>query len=217
MKPAALVLISLTGLFALTTLAQESKQPAPAFPASKTKQLYAQNDLRGKKAPEFKVESWLNKEPDRKGKVVLIDFWATWCPPCRELVPELEGFKKKFKDDLVVIGVSDEKPETVKKFMEEKKISYAMAIDQAKTMKSAVGVEGIPHVLIVDSQGIVRWQGFPLSDEEKLTESIIKTIIDADKAAAKKAPADTSAPKKEDKPAEKKPDHPPAEKKPTGG
>jgi thiol-disulfide isomerase/thioredoxin len=203
MKIAPILAASMLAAFPLATLGQDSKPPA-TFPAAKEKKLYAKNDFRGKPAPEFKVESWLNKEPDRKGKVVLIDFWATWCPPCRELVPELEGFKKKFKDDLVVIGVSDEKPETVKKFMDAKKITYSMAIDQSKLMNKALGVEGIPHVMIVDSKGIVRWQGFPGSDEDPLSEAIIQQIIDADKAAAKKSSPPTptdppSDPKKVDK------------------
>src|SRR5580700_3646190 len=77
------------------------------YPKPVSKELYA-DDIRGKKAPDFFVEKWLTAEPDRKGKVVLIDFWATWCGPCRKAIPELSAFQEKFKDDLVVIGVSDE-------------------------------------------------------------------------------------------------------------
>ena len=155
----------------------------PAFPAIVPKKLYAENDLRGKAAPKLTVEKWLSPEPACKGKVVLIDFWATWCPPCRALVPELEGFKKKFKDDLVVIGVSDEKEEAVKAFMKEHHVTYAMAIDAAARMKKAVGISGIPHVLIIDSKGTVRWQGFPLSGKDPLSEAVIQKVIDADRAA----------------------------------
>lgn len=194
-------------LTSLTALAQDSK-PTGGFPAKVEKKLYAKNDLRGKAAPKFEVQSWLSKEPERKGKVVLIDFWATWCPPCRALIPELEGFKTKFKDDLVVIGVSDEKADVVKPFVEKQKVTYAMAIDTGAKMKKAVGVEGIPHVLIVDSAGIVRWQGFPQGDE-KLTEEIIQQIINADKAANHKGKPS----KPEEAPAPKKPDGTPVPKK----
>src|SRR5258707_8840812 len=78
------------------------------------KKLWAKSVL-GQKAPEFVVEKWLTPEPNTKGKFVLIDFWATWCPPCREAIPELNGFQKKFPDKLVVIGVSDEPEAAVTK------------------------------------------------------------------------------------------------------
>jgi thiol-disulfide isomerase/thioredoxin len=151
----------------------------PAWPEKKTKKLYA-DDWRGKKAPEFVVEQMLTDQPDRKSKVVLIDFWATWCPPCREAIPELNQFQEKFKDDLVVIGVSDEKPNTVREFMKKTPIKYTLAIDQQKRMKDQLKVTGIPHVIIVSTDGIVRWQGFPLSDEEHLTEDIVRRVIEAD-------------------------------------
>ncbi len=174
----------------------------PQFPKPVTKKLYATNDFRGKPAPKFEVEKWLNAEPKREGKVLLIDFWATWCSPCRKLVPELEGFKKTFGDDLVVIGVSDEGAETVSKFMSDKSITYPMAIDTKASMKKALGVEGIPHVIIVDSTGVVRWQGFPNENKERLTESIVRQIIEADKAQREKPkdapsePAGNDAPRK---------------------
>ncbi len=165
-----------------TDPAKNAKQ-APAFPQAVTKNLYATNDLRGKAAPKFEVKKWLSSEPKREGKVVLIDFWATWCGPCVKLVPELQQFQEKFKDDLVVIGVSDEKEETVKAFIKNKGVTYSMAIDSSARMKKVVGVSGIPHVLIIGTDGIVRWQGFPGSSEEPLTEAIVKQVIDADKAA----------------------------------
>lgn len=168
--------------------AEDKTQAKPAFPPIVQKQLFAQNDYRGKKAPKFEVEKWLSKEPSRDGKVVLVDFWATWCPPCRALIPELNELAAKFKDDLVVIGVSDEKADKVSTFMQNNKVEYPMAIDTSSKMKNALAVQGIPHVMIIDSTGIVRWQGFP-QGEEKLTDKIIKQIIDADKAQR-------SAPKK---------------------
>ena len=139
------------------------------------KQIWAKSFL-NQKAPELVVEKWLTKEPDRKGKFVLIDFWATWCPPCRKAIPELNGLQKKFGDKLVVIGLSDE-PEAKVKGMTTPSIDYAVAIDTLARTKKAVGVTGIPHLLLIDPQGIVRWEGFPFLTGFELTEQVVADIL----------------------------------------
>ncbi len=160
--------------------APKAEKPAqPKWPASRDKELYA-DDIRGKKAPELVVENYMADKPDLVGKVVLIDFWATWCGPCRKAIPELNEIQAKFKDDLVVIGISDESPATVQDFMQKTKMEYASAIDMQATMKKAVHVRGIPHVIIISTDGIVRWQGFPLDDNDPLKAETVKQIIDAD-------------------------------------
>ena len=86
----------------------------------------------------------------------------------------------------MVIGVSDEAEATVKQFMTSTKMNYAVALDPEKKMDHAIHVEGIPHVLIVSTDGNVRWQGFPLSEEEPLTADIVKQIIAADPGVAQR-------------------------------
>ncbi len=154
------------------------------WPASVTKNLYAE-DWRGRKAPELIAAEWLTDKPSTEGKVVLIDFWATWCGPCRAAIPHMNEFQAKFKDDLVVIGLSSDKEiSTVREFMTRTEMKYPQAADPEKRTSNAVGVKGIPHVLILSTDGIVRWQGFPGSTEEPLTEAIIRQIIDADPGIA---------------------------------
>ena len=139
------------------------------------KKIWAKSFL-NRKAPDLVVEKWLTKEPDRKGKFVLIDFWATWCPPCRKAIPELNALQKKFADRLVVIGVSDE-PEAKVKAFKEPAIEYSSAIDTQARTKKAVEVTGIPHVLLIDPDGIVRWEGFPLLEGSELNEKVVADIL----------------------------------------
>ena len=139
------------------------------------KKLWAKSFL-GKQAPAITVQKWISKEPDRKGKFVLIDFWATWCPPCRETVPELNAFHQKFGDKLVVMCISDEKEEVVRKYTDEN-IKYYSAVDTTGALKKEYGVTGIPHCVIINPAGTVVWEGFPLLDGYKLTEDVIADLL----------------------------------------
>jgi cytochrome c biogenesis protein CcmG, thiol:disulfide interchange protein DsbE len=159
------IYITLLSILALTT----------GIVLAEQKKLWAKSIL-NQKAPELIVEKWLTKEPDRKGKFVLIDFWATWCGPCRKAIPELNAFQKKFGDKLVVIGISDEAEEKVRAFANPK-IEYNSAIDTKARTKKALEVKGIPHVIIIDPSGIVRWEGFPFLKDEELSEKVVADII----------------------------------------
>jgi len=146
-----------------------------ATAVAEQKKIWAKSVI-DQKAPQFVVEKWLSPIPNRTGKFVLIDFWATWCGPCRKAIPELNGYQKKFADQLVVIGVSDEPEATVQKF-NDPKIEYSSAIDTKSRMKNALEVKGIPHVILIDPKGIVRWEGFPFLDGYELSEKVIADII----------------------------------------
>ena len=135
--------------------------------------IYARSFL-NRPSPEIFVQKWLGETPDMAGKFVLVDFWATWCPPCRASIPGLNRLCNKFKDQLVVIGLSDETEETVRK-MTNPKIEYYVGIDTQRHSKSAIGVTGIPHALLIDPKGIVRFEGMPhYLDENNLGKLIAK-------------------------------------------
>jgi cytochrome c biogenesis protein CcmG, thiol:disulfide interchange protein DsbE len=116
--------------------------------------------FRGRTAPRFVVEKWLTTRPDMTGKFVLVDFWATWCGPCRASIPKLNDLHAKFGDKLVIVGLSDEEENDVRA-MKSPKIDYFVGIDRSANMKTAVGVRGIPHALILDPNGVVRFEGHP--------------------------------------------------------
>jgi cytochrome c biogenesis protein CcmG, thiol:disulfide interchange protein DsbE len=156
------IITGLLLLFVVITNAQEKKIWAKSFI--------------NKEAPAFVVEEWITDKPDMKGKFVLIDFWATWCGPCKKAIPELNSFRDEFKEDLIVIGISNESKEKVLTQVNPK-IDYFSAIDPNKTLNKLYGVKGIPHCVLIDPSGIVRWEGWPQLEGYELTSEVIKEII----------------------------------------
>lgn len=128
--------------------------------------------LINRKAPAIAVEKWLTPKPDYAGKFLLIDFWATWCGPCRQSIPHLNSLNQRFPDKLVIIGLSSE-PEAAVRKMSSPKIDYHSAIDTRGITATQIGVTSIPHVLLIDPSGIVRYQGHPSA----LTEQALQVIL----------------------------------------
>jgi len=109
--------------------------------------------------------------------MLLIDFWATWCGPCLETIPKLNQFHRRHKDRLAIIGISDETADEVRAH-KGAKIHYAVAIDTQRRMYQDLAIEGIPHLILVDPTGIVRWEGFPLLKGHELTEDVLDELLD---------------------------------------
>jgi len=143
--------------------------------SKKDKRLWAKSFL-GKKAPELITEGWISKKPNTKGKFILLDFWGTSCPQCKRAIPELNKIQKKFKDKLVVIGLSTSSKESIQS-MKSPKIDYYSAYDPAGRTKRKYQVRGIPHVVIINPDGIVAWEGFPFLNTDPLTEELVDKII----------------------------------------
>jgi len=119
-------------------------------------------------APNWQLRD-INGEPislaDFKGKVVILDFWATWCPPCRKEIPGLVTLQRKYQDKgLVIIGVSldQQGPSVVKPFMRELGMNYRVVMGDEKIVSDYGGIEAIPTTFIIDRQGkvVTVHQGF---------------------------------------------------------
>ena len=91
---------------------------------------------------------------DLKGKVVLVNFWATWCPPCRKEMPDLQALYDKYKDQgFLVLSISDEETAKVSPFIAERKITYPVLLDPGRKINDAFIVEGIPKSFVYDREG----------------------------------------------------------------
>jgi thiol-disulfide isomerase/thioredoxin len=128
-------------------------------------------------APDLLVEKWLTEAPDLKGKFVLVDFWATWCGPCRRSIPILNGLHTKFKDKVVVIGISDETEQAVRR-MAQPQIDYAVGIDTKGRTANNLEIKGIPHALLIDPRGIVRFEGMPHYLSERSLAALVAKFSD---------------------------------------
>jgi peroxiredoxin len=101
---------------------------------------------------DFDGHDWTLK--NLRGKVVLVNFWATWCPPCRKEIPDLKALYKRFKaQGLVVLGVSDDDATKVKAFARQEKIDYPVLLDLGRKVNKLYSVASIPMSFVYDRNG----------------------------------------------------------------
>lgn len=122
--------------------------------------------LLNKTAPALQATEWLGSDPQTlanlKGKVVLLDFWATWCKPCIEMYPEMRQWVKEFgPQGLVILGITNhsrQKSPVIARFFERHKLPWPVAIDPKNRTHIDYGVSPIPHTFLIDRDGVVRMQ-----------------------------------------------------------
>ncbi|MCL4740783.1 MAG: redoxin family protein [Phycisphaerales bacterium] len=185
----------------------KTAQPAKAREVAPGVKVERIADLQvGDKAPELKIAEWVKGDPVtsfEKGRVYVVEFWATWCGPCIAGMPHLSELQKEYKSkDVRIIGVNIWDDTTkVAPFMADKggdeKMQYTVAIEEkipdtdarrtgwmAKEWMEASGQQGIPSAFIVDQKGFVAWIGHPMTMDEPLKE-IVAGEWDIAKAAKK--------------------------------
>lgn len=146
-------------LFASATAAAELRpdQPAPDF------------TLRSNSGSNVKLK-------ELRGRVVLINFWATWCGPCRQEMPLLESLHKRYRDTgFVLLGVNiDDSPDKARTMAKGLGVSFPVLFDSKKAVSRAYQVSGMPTTVIVDRDGKVRFvhRGYRPGVEEKYLDQV---------------------------------------------
>ncbi len=154
-----LLLMGLTGLVMASASAQgasSARTPAPDWKLT---------DLNGKRV----------SLSDFHGKVVILDFWATWCMPCRIEIPHFIELQKQYGDKgLAVIGVSldEQGPDVVKKFVKQLSVNYPIVIGNEKVADAYGGIVAIPTTFVIDRQGRIVSQHMGYNDKATFEKEI---------------------------------------------
>lgn len=164
-------------------------QPKGSY--AETARKLAQNPRRAREnfAPDFSFTSSQGEYialDDLKGKVIVLDFWGTWCPPCVASVPELRNLHKRLSKDasFTLIGISSDRDQEVwKKFTEENRMIWPQYLDANRKIQNAFNIRAYPTYIVIDHEGIVRYQssGFGWGRAANLEDAIKKYM----KAAAR--------------------------------
>lgn len=136
----------------------------------------------GDAAPNFKVKI-VTSEPEREvgpaayhGKILLLEFWATWCGPCAQAREGLAALHKKFKGDgFEILAVTEEEIEKVKKYALRHPVSYTLATDVQGKIQTDYHIKGIPSAVLINKEGRICWLGDPRELTEKAIEKLLQT------------------------------------------
>ncbi len=174
--------LTLPALIAAVSLALLPAAVLPAFAQEPAPPLAP-----GTHAPAFSAKTTTGKTLTLKslhGKVVLMDYWATWCGPCRMATPTLQSLHKQFSPQgLAVVGMSMDDSRSVsqvKPFMKAFGMTYAVttAPDANQKAANAYKVDGIPSQYLIDKKGVVRWSQSGYSEAEKtMLPAMIKKLL----------------------------------------
>lgn len=113
----------------------------------------------GVKAPDFELKTLDGKSvklSDLQGKKVILNFWATWCPPCKAEMPEMQKYHEEIGDDVVILAVNIDPQLKVQEFIDEMGITFTIPLDSEDVVNTTYQVISIPTTFFIDSKGIIR-------------------------------------------------------------
>jgi peroxiredoxin len=149
----------------------------PSAPGSSLK-----GDVKGSLAPDFELASLDGKQlklSDLRGKAVLLNFWATWCEPCKIEMPWFEDLHKKYAGDgLEVVGVAmdDSGDDSIRKFVKEMGVTYTVLIGKERVGEAYGGVQFLPTTFYIDRNGKVVDRVFGIVSRKEIEDNIKKTL-----------------------------------------
>ena len=121
---------------------------------------------------------FLGDKPVLAGRPLLIEFWATWCPPCRASIDHLNDLDKKYHDrGLEIVGVTSEDKTVVARFRARTPMHYAVALDADQTLATEFQVQAIPQAWLLDKEGRVVWSGHPMELDEQSIARVLPTHL----------------------------------------
>ena len=128
----------------------------------------------GEALPALDVQ-FLREKPDLKDKPLIVEFWATWCPPCRKSIPHLNEVYDKYQSKgLEIVGITDEDAATIGSFVKDNPIKYHPALDHGGKLAKHFGIRGIPHAMLVDKAGKIIWEGQPMALKDEDVVALLK-------------------------------------------
>lgn len=150
---AAVVLISLLTVAIVQAMDKKTEQPSQATTAN------SEGLKIGSKAPDFELKTLTGetvKLSNLKGKKVMLNFWATWCPPCKAEMPEMEQFYKGAGKDIVILAVNIDPQLDVQGFINENGITFTIPLDEKDEVNERYRVLSIPTTYFIDSKGVIQ-------------------------------------------------------------
>ncbi len=157
-----LAAIGFGGAFIVNRRIQQAANSSPAVPGQNSS------------APDFKLQNISGDDirlGDYRGKPVLINFWATWCGPCKAEMPLIQKYYQKYSPDLVVLAVNNDEPANdVESYVDEMSLTFTVLLDPGEKVENTYRVDAYPTSIFVNSDGVIEYRQIGVLNENQLVQ-----------------------------------------------